>query len=186
VKQCQELIQAFQRDGGPPLFRVVSQGRRYGSEPHGRVQTKVSGSEISNVRIVIKTIPVPRWRAMKKRCAGQMGSLLELLQGRRSDNVMRVVTDREQGLFPLPGEMSFSCDCPDWASMCKYIAAVLYSVGARLEKQPERLFQLRSVNHEQLIDANIDAHAAVDSAATAGQGKTPGEGSACGRLWDRD
>ena len=57
-----------------------------------------------------------KWTAIKGRCSGQIGSLLELLQGRLSDQVMEVVTDREQGLFPLPGEMSFKCSCPDSAT----------------------------------------------------------------------
>ena len=58
---------------------------------------------------------------------------------------MEVVTDRKDGLFPLPGEMSFHCSCPDWAVMCKHVAAVLYGVGARLDSKPELLFTLRGV-----------------------------------------
>jgi len=41
--------------------------------------------------------------------------------------------------------------------MCKHIAAVLYGVGARLDTQPELLFKLRGVDHQELIseDAGI-------------------------------
>jgi uncharacterized Zn finger protein len=98
---------------------------------------------------------------LKKRCAGQIGSLLELLQGRLSDNVMSVVTDRQKGLFPLPGEISLECSCPDWASMCKHAAAVLYGVGARLDEEPELLFLLRGVDHEELIDTEVGVAAAA-------------------------
>jgi len=52
----------------------------------------------------------------------------------------------------LPGEMKFECDCPDWAGMCKHVAAALYGVGARLDQSPEMLFLLRGVNHEELVD----------------------------------
>ncbi len=82
---------------------------------------------------------------------------------------MQVVTDRSEGLFPLPGEMSFQCSCPDWASMCKHVAAVLYGVGARLDEKPELLFALRGVNHDELIAA--DAEKAVAAATSRGKSK---------------
>jgi len=135
----------------------------------GNVEAKVSGSEIYNLRIRIKTLKPKKWNGVKGRCAGQIGSLLELLQGNLSDHVMEVVTDRQEGLFPLPGEITFDCDCPDWAVMCKHVAAVLYGVGARLDESPELLFTLRGVNHEELIDT--DAEAAVGAATRSGKSK---------------
>jgi DNA-binding transcriptional regulator YiaG len=77
---------------------------------------------------------------------------------------MEVVVDRKNGLFPLPGEMKFDCDCPDWAGMCKHVAAVLYGVGARLDHAPEMLFTLRGVNHEELVDVS----AAISDVAKTG------------------
>ncbi len=135
----------------------------------GHVKAKVSGSELYDVKVTIKTLPGAKWKSVKRRCSGQIGSLLELLQGRLSDHVMEVVTHREEGLFPLPGEMSFSCTCPDWASMCKHVAAVLYGVGARLDNKPELLFALRGVDHEELIAA--DAEEAVTAATRRGKSK---------------
>jgi uncharacterized Zn finger protein len=82
---------------------------------------------------------------------------------------MEVVTDRKDGLFPLPGEMSFHCSCPDSARMCKHVAAVLYGIGARLDAKPELLFTLRGVNHEELIEA--DAEKAVTAATSRGKSK---------------
>jgi len=135
----------------------------------GNVEAKVSGSEIYNLCIRIKTLKPKKWNGVKRRCAGQIGSLLELLQGNLSDHVMEVVTDRQEGLFPLPGEIKFDCDCPDWAVMCKHVAAVLYGIGARLDENPELLFTLRDVNHEELIDT--DAEAAVGAATRSGKSK---------------
>jgi uncharacterized Zn finger protein len=135
----------------------------------GKIEAKVSGSEIYNIRIRIKTLPGKKWNTVKRRCGGQIGSLIELLQGSLSDNVMEVVTDRKNGLFPLPGEIDLDCDCPDWAVMCKHVAAALYGVGARLDEKPELLFKLRGVDHEELIDA--DAQAAVSAATTKGKSK---------------
>ncbi|MBN2232960.1 MAG: hypothetical protein JW781_09110 [Deltaproteobacteria bacterium] len=69
---------------------------------------------------------------------------MELLQGRFSAEVMEVVTNPEQGLFPLKGEISFACDCPDWAGICKHVAAVFYGISKRLEERPELLLGCRS------------------------------------------
>ncbi len=127
----------------------------------GEVNAMVSGSESYTVNISIKTLPQKKWKEVKNRCAGQIGSILELLQGRLSKNVMSVVTDRTDGLFPLPGEIDLKCSCPDWAVMCKHVAAVLYGVGARLDEKPELLFLLRGVDHEELIGAEVDTAAAA-------------------------
>jgi len=131
----------------------------------GAVKAMVSGSEIYNVTITIKKLPKKKWREVKDRSAGHIGSLLELLQGRLSKSVMGVVTDRDKGLFPLPREISLRCDCPDWAVMCKHVAAVLYGVGARLDERPELLFLLRGVDSEELISAE----AGVAAVTTAGK-----------------
>ncbi len=135
----------------------------------GKIEAKVSGSELYDVAISIKTLAPKKWNALKARCGGQIGSLLELLQGRLSDQVMEVVTDRKEGLFPLPGEISLHCSCPDSARMCKHVAAVLYGVGSRLDSKPEMLFLLRGVNHEELIEA--DAEKAVTAATSRGKSK---------------
>ncbi len=134
----------------------------------GQIQAKVSGSELYDITIKISTLAKAKWDSVKKRSAGQIGSLLELLKGELSANVMEVVTDRKNGLFPQPGEIKLGCSCPDWAVMCKHVAAVLYGVGARLDDQPHLLFLLRGVDHEELITA--DAEAAVNASVNSGSG----------------
>ena len=119
----------------------------------GGVNAMVSGSDLYNVEVEIKKLPAKKWAGLKNRCAGRIGSLLELLQGKLSRSVMTVVTDRDNGLFPHPKEITLRCTCPDWAVMCKHVAAVLYGVGARLDEKPELLFLLRGVDHEELITA---------------------------------
>jgi uncharacterized Zn finger protein len=118
----------------------------------GRVEAIVSGSELYNIAITIAPLAKRKWDSVKSSCAGQIGSLIDLLRGKLAGGVMEIVSNRETGLFPLPGEMKFTCDCPDSARMCKHIAAVLYGVGARLDHAPEKLFLLRGVNHEELVD----------------------------------
>ena len=135
----------------------------------GNVEARVAGSELYTVVVQIKELPSAKWRIIKRRSAGKIGSLLELLQGRLSDEVMRIVTDQKEGLFPLPKEISFRCDCPDWAGMCKHIAAVMYGVGARLDVSPDLLFTLRGVDHQELIA--VDTEAAVSVATSSGKSK---------------
>ena len=127
----------------------------------GRISALVAGSELYTVEIAVKTLAPKKWQAVKNRCAGQIGSLLELLQGRLSKNVMSVVTDRQNGLFPLPGEISLKCSCPYWVVMCKHVAAALYGVGARLDNVPELIFVLRGVDHEELISTEAGMAAAA-------------------------
>lgn len=133
----------------------------------GKIIAQVMGSSLYEETIVIKPLPPKQWAAIKAECAGKIDSLVGLLQGRLSDGVMRVITDREKGLFPAPTEIELDCSCPDWADMCKHIAAVLYGVGARLDAQPELLFVLRGVDHLELIGAAADAPALAGRVAGA-------------------
>jgi uncharacterized Zn finger protein len=119
------------------------------------VTAMVSGSSIYNVKISIGEVNRKQWASICKDCAGGIDSLVELLQGRFSKGVMERICRQGSGLFPKPAEIRFSCSCPDYASMCKHVAAVLYGVGARLDKQPELLFQLRAVDEKDLV-AHID------------------------------
>ena len=131
----------------------------------GRVEAIVSGSTLYRVNINMTPLSVKKWKNIRRQCTGQIGSMLELLQGHFSDAVMEIVTDQNTGLFPKPGEITLACDCPDWADMCKHVVAVLYGVGARLDHQPELLFVLRNVDHEELISAELDLQS-----ATSGRG----------------
>jgi uncharacterized Zn finger protein len=122
----------------------------------GRVRALVSGSEIYEVDIKIKPLAKPRWTDIKRQCAGQIDSLVELLKGSISKGVMEIVTRKGEGLFPSPKEISLSCSCPDWATMCKHVAAVLYGVGARLDHAPEMLFTLRGVDPTEMVEAAVE------------------------------
>jgi uncharacterized Zn finger protein len=122
----------------------------------GRVRSLVSGSDIYEVDINIKPLAKKRWADIKGRCSGQIDSLVELLRGSISKGVMEIVTRKGEGLFPAPREITLSCSCPDWATMCKHVAATLYGVGARLDHEPEMLFSLRGVDPTEMVEAAVD------------------------------
>ncbi len=128
----------------------------------GKVHAIVAGTEVYDIEIEIKPLAKPRWEAIKAKCAGQIGSMVELLQGKLSKGVMEIVTDRDQGLFPAPKEIDMDCSCPDGARMCKHLAAVLYGIGARFDHSPELLFTLRGVDHLELI-AQADKGPAISA-----------------------
>ena len=130
------------------------------------VKAMVSGSSIYHVTISIGAVPKAQWQSVRKDCAGGINSLVELLQGRFSKGVMERICRQDQGLFPRPSDIRFTCSCPDFASMCnhmtrldsfmcKHVAACLYAVGAKLDQQPELLFRLRGINERDLL-AKID------------------------------
>ena len=117
----------------------------------GSISALVRGSSLYKVSITIASVPKARWNSIRDDSAGAIDSLIELLQGRLSTSVMERISRQHTGLFPAPKEITFSCSCPDVASMCKHVSAVLYGVGARLDEQPELLFRLRQVDERDLI-----------------------------------
>jgi uncharacterized Zn finger protein len=128
---------------------------------------------VYQVTVAIKTLPSATWDRIKSECAHSIDSLIDLLQGRFDQAIMTRLTQRDGGLFPQPREIDMKCSCPDWAGMCKHVAATLYGVGARLDSAPELLFTLRNVDHLELISqavaaGNLDQALAPQDAALAG------------------
>ncbi|WP_457093546.1 SWIM zinc finger family protein [Microvirga sp. P5_D2] len=119
------------------------------------IKARVSGSSIYRVSVSITALAPTLWRSICTDCAGGIDSLVELLQGRFSKGVMERLCRQDRGLFPKPSDIRFSCTCPDGASMCKHVAAVLYGVGARFDDRPELLFRLRAVDEKDLV-ADLD------------------------------
>jgi len=132
----------------------------------GKVMARVSGSSLYRIEIKIKPLAASLWKSIQTECAGKIDSLIELLQGNLSLSVMQIVTRPERGLFPTPKEIELDCSCPDWADLCKHVAASLYGVGARLDKSPELLFLLRGVDPADLISKASAAEAVRQTAAT--------------------
>ena len=117
----------------------------------GVVSAQVMGSDLYKITVNIAAVSKKQWQAIGTDCAGSIDSLVELLQGRLSKSVMERICRPGTGLFPTPKEIKFDCSCPDWAAMCKHVAAVFYGVGVRLDQQPELLFTLRRVDAKELV-----------------------------------
>lgn len=119
----------------------------------GQVNALVQGSQGSPYTVAIKIKPVSEsiWKQIKTACEGQLASLQELLEGRFPKDLMELFTAKGSGLFPSPKEIGFKCSCPDWAYMCKHVAAVLYGIGTRLDEDPSLFFVLRKVKMDDLV-----------------------------------
>ena len=117
----------------------------------GEIAAMVAGSELYKIKMPIAPVAKRAGKPSAGTARERIDSLVELLQGRLAKGVMDRVCREGDGLFPSPGEIKLSCSCPDWADMCKHVAAVLYGVGARLDEKPELLFVLRGVDENELL-----------------------------------
>jgi uncharacterized Zn finger protein len=125
----------------------------------GTITALVAGSAGPPYRVTITIQPIPKkqWRHIQARCKDQMDSLKQLLAGRFPETLEAVFTQKGKGLFPAPEEISLDCSCPDWAVMCKHVAAVLYGVGARLDQDPSLFFVLRKADVKDLVSETVNA-----------------------------
>jgi uncharacterized Zn finger protein len=140
----------------------------------GKVQAIVAGSEVYKVTITISTLDQRSWKRIKANCSRSIESLIDLLQGKFDLGVMQRLTEKGDGLFPQPKEIKMDCTCPDWAGVCKHVAAVMYGVGARLDASPEMLFTLRDVDHLELISQAATAENLEQSLTGGSEGSLAG------------
>lgn len=129
----------------------------------GLVRAKVAGSRSTpyDVTVKIKPLPGATWKALVRKASGRVASIGSLLDGGFPEALKDLFFLEAGGLFPTPKEIDLDCSCPDWASMCKHVAATLYGVGARLDRQPALFFSLRGVRMEDLVGKAASAAAAA-------------------------
>ena len=130
-----------------------------------------SGRTPYNIEINIKALSRAKWDKITKICGRSIANIDQLVQGKFPKELETLFTQKGDGLFPSPKEIDFSCDCPDWASMCKHVAAVLYGIGARLDDDPTLFFKLRNIEIEALLKKSIDEK--MDSMLKNSGKKTP-------------
>ena len=124
----------------------------------GKVESLVQGSRSKpySVSVKIKAISENIWQEIKASCGGNLDSLQELLAGKFPKTLGEIFMAQGNGLFPSPKEIEFSCSCPDWAYMCKHVAATLYGIGARLDEDPGLFFKLRKARVKDLVTEAVE------------------------------
>lgn len=140
----------------------------------GSVKALVQGSRNKPyaVEIGIQALKKSNWKKITAGCADRLDSMQDLLDGKFPRDLSHLFMQKGHGLFPSPKEIQFSCSCPDWASMCKHVAAVLYGIGARLDEDPSLFFVLRKANLDDLIAKTVD-NAAVKYIRQAEENRPP-------------
>ncbi len=124
----------------------------------GIAEAKVQGSRVKpyDVSISIEPLVEKKWQRILELCNRRIDSLEELIEGKFPKELEILFTEQKYGMFPAPKEIHFDCSCPDWASMCKHVAATLYGIGARLDKDPMLFYKLRKVDGEELVRKSMD------------------------------
>jgi len=127
----------------------------------GGVTALVQGSRSRpyEISVKIKKLSKMHWQQIAASCSGMFNSLPELIAGKFPKELGELFLRRDSGLFPSPKEITFTCSCPDWAKMCKHVAATLYGVGARLDEDAMLLFTLRGMNTDDLVSRTVTAGA---------------------------
>lgn len=122
----------------------------------GSVNALVQGSRAKPYQVVVDIDPMDdqSWESLTQACQGLIPSLPDLIDG-RFPKALATLFQEQGGLFPTPAEIHLECSCPDWASLCKHVSAVLYGVGTRLDENPLLFFQLRQVAVDDLISQAV-------------------------------
>lgn len=124
----------------------------------GKVLAKVQGSRKKpyDVEILIDALSSDKWKQITTLCNNSIDSLEELIEGKFPKEFDVLFKEKKYGLFPSPKEIHFDCSCPDWASMCKHVAAVLYGIGARFDINPMIFFELRDIDSKELVRKSVE------------------------------
>ncbi len=124
----------------------------------GQISALVCGSTMKPYEIEIKIDPLSKknMEELTKLCSNRIDTMEALVAGKFTKELESLLFAKKTGLFPSPNEIHFSCSCPDWAYMCKHVAAVLYGVGARLDADPLLFFTLRDIDSEQFIKKSVE------------------------------
>ena len=144
----------------------ISRGKSYVSHgsildlkiAEGIVTAIVQGSRAKPYDVVISIEPLKKeaWEQITELCEGKIHTLQDIILGKFPKELASLFTTHGTGLFPSPDEIDFNCSCPDWATVCKHVAAVLYGIGARLDENPALFFSLRKVNVDELISKAVE------------------------------
>lgn len=123
----------------------------------GRVEARVQGSRKIPYKVAIRISPLSEEKCQRiiERCGRKIESLEKLVAGEFPEELKELFLEKD-GLFPSPKEISFDCSCPDWALMCKHVAAAMYAIGVRLDENPFYFFALRGIDVDRFIDVTLE------------------------------
>ncbi len=124
----------------------------------GSIKASVQGSKAKPYKVSVSIQPLLDGEKMKltERCGNRIQSLDSLIDGDIPQDIADIFVSRN-GLFPSPREISFKCTCPDYAYMCKHVAATLYGVGVLFDREPLLFFRLRGIDVDTLVKKSVES-----------------------------
>ena len=157
-------IEQFTDSGRLSRGRTYANGRKVKSFKidGDRVVAKVRGSvnpyygvytePLYTTTLEFEPISRAKWSVVIALMASKVSILSKLLVGEIPDNIEESFETLGLRLLPEKGDFTSECDCPDWSNPCKHIAGVYYLVAAELDRDPLKLFELRGLPKEDLLE----------------------------------
>lgn len=123
----------------------------------GRVEARVQGTRKIPYKVDIRISPFSeeKCQAVMAKCGRKIENMEDLVAGTFPEDLKDLFTE-EGGFFPTPAEISCICSCPDWAIMCKHVAAAMYGIGLRLDENPFYFFEMRGIDINRFLDVTVD------------------------------
>jgi hypothetical protein len=142
----------------------MQRGRRYARTGQvidmevspGVIAAQVQGSRPKPYLVTVSlTIPGEgQWSSVLTAMRAKVGFVARLLDGEVPADLEEVFADAGVALFPSSwAEFRAKCTCPDWENPCKHIAAVLYVLADRLDRDPWLVLLIRGGDREVLLES---------------------------------
>ncbi|MDR3255690.1 MAG: hypothetical protein LBT31_08990 [Synergistaceae bacterium] len=155
----------------------------------GLVEAKVQGRRKApyQVRLYCELPSAGQLESLKRRLSAKAVIGASLLSCEMPYSVQEAFA--AEGVALLPNDFVRGrqmCSCPDQASSCKHILAVLFVLADVVDRDPLLLLKLRGLEREDLLESLLAPRGAGDSAAPMPDGEgidgqaaefSPGEGS---------
>ncbi|MCB8943547.1 MAG: hypothetical protein H6658_07310 [Ardenticatenaceae bacterium] len=137
-------------------------------ESKGKITAKVQGSRRTPYKITIELTPLAEssWRKVTMALAERPYFVAQLLAGEMPQEIEEAFQSVRLDLFPSRQELKQNCNCPDWADVCKHLAAVHYILAERFDEDPFLLFRLRGKTQAEILAALGTGERGGDTAVT--------------------
>jgi uncharacterized Zn finger protein len=125
-------------------------------EQKGGIVARVQGSRSKPYKITIQVEPLTEaaWERVLAALAERPIFVAQLLAGEMPREIEEAFTAAAVSLFPENArDLKQECTCPDYASVCKHLAAVHYILAERFDEEPFLLFRLRGKSQDEIVVA---------------------------------
>jgi uncharacterized Zn finger protein len=157
------------------------------TEGKGGITAKVQGSRRTPYKVTISVAPLDdeEWAQVLDALAERPIFAAQLLSGEMPQEIEEVFEVVGLSLFPRGArEIEQDCSCPDWAAVCKHLAAVHYILAERFDEDPFLLFRLRGKSQDEVMGA-LGQVAATEEEETPTYTPPPPLSEALDDFWER-